>query len=119
MRRGVADPGQVNPNSTSNEQDVRGAGAVVDHLTGPTVARLMAAHGTSIRHLATTMGVSMSRVREVRDQGVRGVVYVWDWAEGITGCPHITWATVAELYVAGQQRRAMPRPMNAAIEATA
>jgi hypothetical protein len=118
MRRGVADPGQVNPTSKSNEQAVRGEGAVVDHLTGPTVARLMAAHGTSIRHLATTMGVSMSRVREVRDHGVRGVVYVWDWAEGITGRPHITWATVAGLYAAGNHRRAMPRPKNAAIAAT-
>lgn len=94
-------------------------GAVVDHLSGPTVARLMAVHGMSIRQVANTMGVSMSRVREVRDHGVRGVVYVWDWAEGITGCPHITWATVAGLYVVGRERRAMPRPTNAAMPATA
>ena len=78
----------------------------VDHLTGATIERLMRAHGKTIGAVARTMGVSQRRVREVRAAGVRGVPHVMDWAEGITGEPHLSWADVARLYLAPDARRA-------------
>lgn len=95
------------------EQNIRGAAyrplpIDVDHLTGPTVVRLMHAHGRTIRSVSGAMGVTQQRVREVRDRGVRGVGYVWDWAQGITGDARLSWADIARLYV-GSGCRAMPK----------
>ena len=50
--------------------------AVVDHMTGPTIVRLMRLHRVSIRDLASAMNVTLTRVREVREHGVRGVEFV-------------------------------------------
>jgi hypothetical protein len=85
----------------------------VDHLTGETVVRLMRAHGRSIRGLAESAGLTQTRVREVRDRGIRGVAFVYDWAEAITGSPRIHWSDVADLYLRGM-RRQMPTPCRAA-----
>lgn len=56
-------------------------------LTGPAVARLMRAHGKTIRGLAAAMGITHTRVRHVRQHGVRGAAFVADWLEAITGVP--------------------------------
>ena len=57
----------------------------MDHLTATTVTKLMRKHGKTIRGLAESMRISQDRVRQVRAQGVRGVAFVQDWMQAITG----------------------------------
>lgn len=75
------------------EQDAQPAN--VDHLSGETVVRLMRANGQTIRSLASAMDVTQLRVRQARAKGVRGVAYVWDWCEAITGSPRLSWSDIA------------------------
>ena len=79
----------------------------VDHLTGPTVARLMRANGRTIESVASAMGITPSRVREVRAKGVQGAPFVWDWFEAITGDPILAWAEIWRGYL-GFAARSMP-----------
>ena len=79
----------------------------VDHLTGPTVARLMRANGRTIESVASAMGITPSRVREVRAKGVQGAPFVWDWSEAITGDPRLAWADIARASL-GCAARSMP-----------
>lgn len=94
-----------NENTTTGDAPPRD---IVDHLTGATVERLMRAHGRTIGAVANAMGISQRRVREVRSAGVQGLPHVMDWAEGITGTPHLSWADVAGLYLGHGARRALP-----------
>lgn len=70
------------------------------HLTGTTVRKLMRRHGKTIKGLASSMGLTQARVREVRANGVIGAVYVMDWMEGVVGNPHAGWDEVARAYLA-------------------
>jgi hypothetical protein len=54
-------------------------------LDGRTIVRLMAQHGRTIRDLSASMGLSMVRVRQVREQGTRNHHDSRDWIQGITG----------------------------------
>ncbi len=54
-------------------------------LTGADVRRLMRQHKVTIRGLAGRMGITQKRVRYVRSNGIRGIGFVRDWREGITG----------------------------------
>lgn len=70
----------------------------MDHLTGPTVVRLMRGHGKTIRGLAAAMNITQQRVRAVRADGVTGVAYVQDWMQAITGDTLAGWSEVARVY---------------------
>ncbi len=52
-------------------------------LTGEKVVSLMRHHQVTIDDLASSMGITKTRVREVREQGVHGKAYVLDWLEGL------------------------------------
>ena len=56
-----------------------------DQITSEEIKKLMRAHGWTIRNLATTYGITMKRVREVRNQGVHGRVPTLEWMRMITG----------------------------------
>lgn len=71
----------------------------MDHITGPTIVKLMRRHGKTIRGIATAMNITQKRVREVRAAGVNGVPYVQDWMQAITGDPQAGWSEVASAYV--------------------
>lgn len=53
-------------------------------LTGATVQRLMRKHGLTIRLLAAKFNITVKRVREVRAEGVRGLL-ASEWHYMITG----------------------------------
>lgn len=53
-------------------------------LSGPMVRRLMRRHGVTIRSLAQQYNITMKRVREVRNEGVRGFA-ANEWHFIITG----------------------------------
>ena len=53
-------------------------------LSGDEVRRLMRLHKVTIRGLAQDMQITMKRVREVREKGLKGPA-VRDWIEHITG----------------------------------
>ena len=53
-------------------------------LPGDEVRRLMRKHRVTIRGLAKDMQITMTRVREVRERGLKGPA-VRDWLEHITG----------------------------------
>jgi hypothetical protein len=80
------------------------------HLTGTTIRKLMRRHGKTINGLASSMGLTQARVREVRANGVIGAVYVMDWMEGVVGNPHAGWDEVARAYLAdlGRNRQRIP-----------
>jgi predicted transcriptional regulator len=44
----------------------------------------------TIRQLAEEMGITRKRVRQVRQEGVKGYAFVWDWLEAISR-GEITW----------------------------
>lgn len=52
-------------------------------LTGTQITKIMRAYRVTIRGVAQHMGITMSRVREVRANGVSGVHFVRDWAQGL------------------------------------
>ncbi|REJ87058.1 MAG: hypothetical protein DWQ34_25960 [Planctomycetota bacterium] len=62
-----------------------GAVHVKAALSGQEVQRLMRGHHTTIAELAFRMGITQSRIRTVREKGIRGPELVRDWLEGITG----------------------------------
>ena len=49
-----------------------------------TVKRLMRQNGKTIRSLAAQMNITMTRVRQVRAEGVEGQEYCRDWFEALT-----------------------------------
>lgn len=53
-------------------------------LSGQEVKRLMRRHHTTIAELAFRMGITQRRIRDVREQGIRGAELVRDWIQGIT-----------------------------------
>lgn len=71
----------------------------MDHITGPTIVRLMRLHKQSIRSLAEVMNITQKRVRQVRAQGVQGVAYAKDWMQAITKNPDGGFADVARAYL--------------------
>lgn len=50
-------------------------------LSGPAIRRRMRVNGHTIRSLAARMNVPMTRVRQVRANGVSGAAFVADWLE--------------------------------------
>lgn len=72
---------------------------LMDHITGTSIIKLMRLHRKTIRGLAEAMGVTLTRVREVRANGVRGVAFVQDWMQAITGNHKAGWEEVARSYV--------------------
>lgn len=56
-----------------------------EKLSGSEIASLMRKHDVTIRDLAHKMGVTMKRVREVRESGLDKLGYIRDWIEGIRG----------------------------------
>ena len=71
----------------------------MDHLTGPTIVRLMRAHRKTIAGLAASMNITQVRVCKVRAGGVQGECFVCDWMEAITGHQEAGWAAVANVYL--------------------
>lgn len=70
----------------------------MNHIAAETIRRLMAANRKTIAGLASQMGITQVRVRQVRAQGVKGAVFVQDWMEAITGNPQAGWEVVASVY---------------------
>ena len=56
-----------------------------NQITSNKIKALMRAYGWTIRSLATTYGITMKRVREVRNDGVRGRIPTLEWMRMITG----------------------------------
>lgn len=54
-------------------------------ITGKEIARLMRVHRVKIRELSLRMGITMKRIREVRDAGLSDPLSIRDWIEAITG----------------------------------
>lgn len=52
-------------------------------LPAAEIKRLMRSHRKTIRGLAHSMGITMKRVRYVREHGVSGEGFVMDWLEAI------------------------------------
>jgi hypothetical protein len=48
-------------------------------LTGPEVQAIMRRHRITIRRAAEVFRIPMTRVREVRANGVSGELGVWEW----------------------------------------
>lgn len=71
----------------------------MNHLTGPTVTRLMQRNQKTIAGLAQSMGITKVRVRQVRANGVTGEHFVADWMQAITGDHRASWDVVAAVYV--------------------
>ena len=53
-------------------------------LSATTVRRLMRANRKTIRGLAMRWNLTLTRVRQVRHQGVQGEAFVRDWLEMLT-----------------------------------
>lgn len=53
-------------------------------ISGDTIKDLMRFHGVTIRTLSERMGVTIKRVRHVREYGCSGRARVRDWVEAIT-----------------------------------
>lgn len=52
-------------------------------LSGAEVRSLMRRHRKTILGLAESMNITLKRVRQVRDEGVKGKYFVQDWMEAI------------------------------------
>ena len=59
----------------------------MNHLSAQTVRHLMRKHRKTIRGIAQEWNLTMKHVREVRQHGVEGDVFVMDWLEILTGDP--------------------------------
>jgi hypothetical protein len=70
----------------------------MDHITGPSIVKLMRKHGKTIRGVAASMRITQKRVRHVRQHGVEGVGFVQDWMEALTGDHTAGWAAIARCY---------------------
>ena len=53
-------------------------------LSPATIRRLMRANRKTIRGLVTRWNLTLTRVRQVRHQGVTGEAFVRDWLEMLT-----------------------------------
>jgi len=56
----------------------------MNELTAKQVCRLMRQNRQTIRGIATRWNLTLNRVREVREKGVRGEAFVRDWLEILT-----------------------------------
>ncbi len=56
-------------------------------LSAQTIRYLMRRHRKTIRGIAQEWNLTLTRVREVRRQGVQGDAFVQDWLEILTGNP--------------------------------
>lgn len=54
-------------------------------LDGADVRRLMRVHKVTIRELAKRMQITMRRIRQIREIGLRDRPTIRDWVQGITG----------------------------------
>ncbi len=55
-----------------------------DTMTGKQIVGLMRAHKVTIKQLSERLGVTMKRIREVREQGLTDANTIRDWVQGIT-----------------------------------
>ena len=106
MVRDVEGEYRVASSAEAGKGPAYGFPSTMDHLTGPSVVRLMRAHHKTIASLAAGMAVSQVRVRKVRAEGVQGTHFVRDWMEGITGDYNTGWDFVARVY---SERRSSTR----------
>ena len=77
-------------------------------LSAAEVERLMRKHGVTIAALAKRMGITQTRVRDVRARGVVGAEFVRDWLQAITGAdpgPQYGYNPVPKSSRAGRPRR--------------
>jgi transcriptional regulator with XRE-family HTH domain len=59
---------------------------IVDFMEGKEVKRLMRKNRVTIRELSQRMGITMKRIRQIRNGvGLEGRELMRDWVEGITG----------------------------------
>ena len=56
----------------------------MNQLKPEMVKRLMRQNGKTIRGLAAQMNITMTRVRQVREEGVKGQEFCRDWLEALT-----------------------------------
>lgn len=54
-------------------------------LDGADVRRLMRVHKVTIRQLSERMQITMKRIRQIREIGLRDRPTIRDWVQGITG----------------------------------
>jgi hypothetical protein len=54
-------------------------------VTGAYLKRLMRGWHVTIRELSKRLGVSMKRIREVRETGLNDLTTVRDWIQAVTG----------------------------------
>lgn len=54
-------------------------------MDGREVKRLMRVHHVTIRELRERMGITMKRIRHVRERGLTDRNVIRDWVQGITG----------------------------------
>lgn len=54
-------------------------------ISGESIRKLMRAHRVPIRGLSESTGITMKRIREVRESGVKGPHLCRDWVQAITG----------------------------------
>jgi hypothetical protein len=52
-------------------------------LTGNQITRMMRKGRVTIRELARHMDITMKRVRQVRNQGISGDIFEWEWTTAI------------------------------------
>lgn len=58
---------------------------VPDYLSGEAIVRIMRRAGWTIPGLAASMGVSQARIRQVRERGINGRVFVLDYLLALGG----------------------------------
>lgn len=54
-------------------------------MSGKYLIRLMRVHKVTIRDLSKRTGITLKRIRQVREQGLTNLLAVRDWIEGVTG----------------------------------
>ena len=71
----------------------------MNQLTGQIITKLMRSHHKTIKCVAASMNITQTRVRHVRENGIKGEHYVADWMEAITGDHKAGWSAIAKLYL--------------------
>lgn len=56
-----------------------------DAMTGREIASLMRRHRVTIRELKKRTGITLKRIRQIRDEGLNGREICRDWIQAITG----------------------------------
>lgn len=57
----------------------------MENLPGPEIKRLMRSNGVTIRELKDRTGITLKRIRQVREEGLRNRNLIRDWLQAILG----------------------------------